>query len=144
MCAFGTNDATLTVTSGAFLTPACLSSRLPHASVSFAMSTIPFKSSSVSVGKPIMKYSFRLCHPSENAQVAAWIRSSCVTPLLITFLSLCVPASGANVRPVLRPFWTSFARSTENESTRRDGRLTEMPVSPCLSRRLLQTSRTWE
>ena len=45
---------------------------------------MPSMSSSVSVGRPIMKYSFTAFQPSENASVTARIKSSSVTPLFIT------------------------------------------------------------
>ncbi len=74
-----------------------------------------------------MKYSLIWSHPDSNASVAAAIRSSSVTPLLMMSRMRCVPASGANVSPVRRDFSTSRARAIENESTRREGNDTATP-----------------
>ena len=85
---------------------------------------MPLMSSSVSVGRPIMKYSLQRRHPALNAASNAPNRSSSVTFLLMTSRRRCVPASGATVRPPF--FWpaTSSAMSTPHESRRCEG--TEM------------------
>ena len=65
-------------------------------------STIPSRSSWVSVGRPIMKYSFKTRHPQEKTVRAVSMISSSVIFLLITSRRRWVPASGAMVKPVLR------------------------------------------
>lgn len=52
-----------------------------------------------------MKYSFTLFQPPEKAVAQVERISSSVTFLLIASRRRCVPASGANVRPLLRTFW---------------------------------------
>ena len=63
---------------------------------------MPMTSSSVSVGSPIMKYSFMRLNPRENTFSAERVMSSSVTFLLITSRMRCVPASGAKVSPEAR------------------------------------------
>ena len=89
---------------------------------------MPLMSSSVSVGRPIMKYSLQRRHPAANAASMAPNRSSSVTFLLMTSRRRCVPASGANVSP---PFFcpaTSPAMSTPNASRRCEGTEMRMPL----------------
>ena len=86
---------------------------------------MPSTSSSVSVGRPMRKYSFTRLHPWEKAASTAAYRSSSRMSLLITWRIRHVPPSGAKVRPVRRTFWISAARPTVKASTRRLGRLTD-------------------
>ena len=119
-CVFGTKKDTLTVTEP-FRLPVisrCKSSTL------YAKSAIPAKSSSVSVGSPIIKYNLTVFQPDLKAFVHAANKSSSLTPLLITSRIRCVPASGAKVRPLLRTCCTFFAISMEKLSIRKDGKLT--------------------
>ena len=86
---------------------------------------MPRMSSSVSVGRPVRKYSLTRRHPWEKADSTAPYRSSSRISLLITWRIRQVPASGANVSPVRRTFWISLAMPTVKASTRRLGRLTD-------------------
>ena len=90
---------------------------------------MPSRSSKVSVGNPIMKYSFTLLHPPWKASDTFSIRSASVTPLLITSRRRWVPASGAKVRDDLRTFWVSSRDSFSTLSMRRDGRLMDTRFS---------------
>ena len=71
-----------------------------------------------------MKYSFTVLQPLSKASVTARIRSSSVTPLLITSRMRWVPASGARVRPDLRTFWASSRDCFTKLSIRMEGRET--------------------
>ncbi len=82
---------------------------------------MPSKSSSVSVGRPIIKYSLILLQPLPKAMRATLSRLASSTPLLITSRRRWVPASGAKVKPVFFPFCISLARFMEKLSTRSDG-----------------------
>ena len=115
VCAFGTNPPTDAVQL-AFLV--CVR---PIFTTSRASSAIPRVSTSVSVGRPVRKYSFTRCQPCEYAPSTAAYRSSSVMSLLITWRIRHVPPSGANVSPVRRTFWISLAMPTVNASTRREG-----------------------
>ncbi len=53
--------------------------------------------------------------------------------LLMTWRSRHVPASGANVSPLRRTFWSSLAIPTVNASTRRLGSETLTPPVPSWS-----------
>ena len=64
-----------------------------------AVSTMPRTSSSSSVGRPIMKYSFMRWKPRPNTRSAELVMSSSVTFLVITSRMRWVPASGAKVSP---------------------------------------------
>jgi hypothetical protein len=87
-----------------------------------ASSAIPSTSSSVSVGRPHMKYSFTCRQPAAYAAATVSIRSCSLTCLLITRRSRSEPPSGANVSPDRRPLRdSSLARSMLNASTRVDG-----------------------
>ena len=66
-----------------------------------ARSAMPSTSSSVSVGRPSMKYSFTDDQPPEKAVRQDWRMSSSVTFLLMASRRRWVPASGAKVRPDL-------------------------------------------
>ena len=90
--------------------------------ISSDRSAIPAISSYVSVGRPIMKYSFTLSQPPLKAFRAPSIMFSFVRPLFITFLSLCVPASGANVSELFFTSWILLMTSREKASIRSDGR----------------------
>ena len=54
-----------------------------------------------------MKYSFTVLQPHSKASVTERIKSSSVTPLLITSRRRWVPASGARVRPDFFTCWVS-------------------------------------
>ena len=100
---------------------------------------MPSVSSSVSVGRPVRKYSFIRRQPCEYADSTAPNRSSSEINLLITWRMRHVPASGANVSPVRLARWICAAMPTVNASTRRLGKLTlTLPqpesVSPTVSR----------
>ncbi len=118
VCALGTNPPMETVQR---------MSRVPEAlrPVSItrrARSAIASTSSSVSVGRPHMKYSLTCRHPEENAAATVSMRSSSVTILLMTLRMRSEPPSGANVSPERRPLrLSSLARSMLNASTRVDG-----------------------
>ena len=86
-----------------------------------ASSAIPFTSSIVSVGSPIIKYSFTLVQPPANSIAVDFMIFSSVIFLFITSRSLCVPASGAKVIPVLRTFCTFSISSREKLSILKDG-----------------------
>ncbi len=94
----------------------------PLAMTFVAMSAIWRTSSSVSVGRPHMKYSFTCRQPLPYAVATVRIRSSSETILLMTLRMRSEPPSGAKVRPERRPFLvSSFARSMLKASTRVDG-----------------------
>ena len=85
---------------------------------SWAILAICSTSSSVSVGRPHMKYSFTCRQPLAYAVVTVLMRSSSDTILLMTRRIRSLPPSGANVRPERRPLRdSSLARSTLNAST---------------------------
>ncbi len=93
----------------------------------FAISAICSTSSSVSVGRPTMKYSFTWRQPLPYAAATVRIRSSSDTILLITLRMRSLPPSGAKVRPERRPLRvSSLARSMLKASTRVDG--SERPI----------------
>ena len=73
-------------------------------------------SSDVSVGRPIMKYSFTVVQPPEKALSAVERISSSVRFLLITSRSRWVPSSGAKVRPLRRSTLSRPASSSEKPS----------------------------
>ena len=83
---------------------------------------IAFTSSIVSVGKPIIKYSFTLVHPPEKAVLQVFNSSSSFTFLLIASLNLCEPASGAKVKPLLRTVLIFDIISSVKPSTLNDGK----------------------
>ena len=118
VCGFGTNPPIDTVQR---------MSRRPETSRPVAMtflarSAISSTSSSVSVGRPHMKYSFTCRQPWEYAAATVRIRSSSETILLITLRSRSDPPSGANVRPDRRPLReNSLASVMLKASTRVDG-----------------------
>ncbi len=119
MCGFGTNPPIDTVQRMSFWPE---TSR-PLAMTLTAMSPIWSTSSSVSVGRPHMKYSFTWRQPLPYAVATVRIRSSSETILLMTLRMRSEPPSGAKVRPERRPLRvSSLARSTLNASTRVDGR----------------------
>ena len=98
---------------------------------------MPLMSSSVSVGRPIMKYSLQRRQPAPNAASTAPNRSSSVTCLLMTSRKRCVPASGANVKPPF--FWpaTRPAISTPKLSRRCEGTEMRTPLPwNCLFKRV--------
>ena len=98
-------------------------------------------SSSVSVGRPHMKYSFTCRQPWVYAVTTVRIRSSSVTILLITLRIRSEPPSGAKVRPDRRPPRASSSASvTLNASTLVDGRDSPVCVSSCRSARPRATS----
>jgi hypothetical protein len=101
----GTCDDTLTVTSA--LPPPTM--RLPTASMRWPVSTMPRTSSSVSVGRPIMKYSLTRCQPRSNTLRVESSMCASVMFLFTTSRMRWVPASGAKVRPVMR-VWASSSR----------------------------------
>ena len=105
---------------------------------------MPLMSSSVSVGRPIIKYSFMRSQPWENDALTAFMRSSSVTPLLMTSRMRCVPASGAKVRPPFFSPATSLAISTPKESRRSEGSDTEMPLPDRFALSLRSTSSRLE
>ncbi len=105
---------------------------------------MPSTSSSVSVGRPIMKYSLRRDQPEAKAASAAPKISSSVSCLRITSRSRCVPASGAKVRPVLRTSWILFASDTEKASARSEGSDTPTPCGPNRSTSRVTNSSMWE
>ena len=120
VCGFGTNPPIDTVQrmsrEPVTVRPVRITSR--------ARSAICRTSSSVSVGRPHMKYSFTWRQPAPYAAVTVSIRSCSVTILLMTLRSRSDPPSGANVRPERRPLRdSSLARSMLNASTRVEGRL---------------------
>jgi hypothetical protein len=91
----------------------------PALITSWARRAICTTSSSVSVGRPHMKYSFTCRQPLVYAVTTVRIRSSSVTILLITLRIRSEPPSGAKVRPVRRPLRDSSSASvTLNASTR--------------------------
>ena len=119
MCGLGTKPPIETVQRMSFW-PETLR---PSAITFIAMSAIWRTSSSVSVGRPHMKYSFTWRQPLPYAVETVRIRSSSETILLMTLRMRSEPPSGAKVRPDLRPLLvSSFARSTLKASTRVDGR----------------------
>ena len=69
-----------------------------------------------------MKYSFTALYPPAKAVRQEASRSSWVTFLLMTSRSRWVPASGAKVRPLLRPLARRSIRLMEKLSARRLGR----------------------
>ena len=73
---------------------------------------MPSTSSSVSVGSPIMKYSFMRENPRPNTRCADSRMSSSVTFFATTSRMRCVPASGANVSPPARTLAISPSRSS--------------------------------
>ena len=75
----------------------------PARMTSWAISAISSTSSSVSVGRPHMKYSFTWRQPCAYAAETVRIRSSLLTILLITRRSRSEPPSGAKVSPERRP-----------------------------------------
>ena len=83
---------------------------------------IPSISSFVSVGNPVIKYNLTRFHPASNANLHPCKISSWVRFLLMTSLSLWVPASGANVKLLLRTPWTFVIKSTESSSILREGK----------------------
>src|SRR5436309_1690704 len=94
----------------------------PALITSWASRAICTTSSSVSVGRPHMKYSFTCRHPLVYAVTTVRIRSSSVTILLMTRRIRSDPPSGANVSPVRRPPRDSSSASVMlNASTRVDG-----------------------
>ena len=103
----------------------------------FAKSAMPSKSSVVSVGSPIMKYSLTLLHPPWKASETLLIRSSSVTPLLMTSRRRCVPASGANVRLVFFSFCVASSESFSTLSRRSDG----SEIDTCFSSKRRISSR---
>ena len=82
---------------------------------------MPATSASVSVGRPIMKYSFTFVQPLLKAIETVRLSSSSCTFLLMTSRRRCVPASGAKVRPLLRTEAILSVSSVEKLSTRSDG-----------------------
>ena len=64
---------------------------------------MPSRSAYVSVGSPIIKYSFTEVYPTSKAFSILSISAS-VMFLFMTSLSLCVPASGAKVSELLLEF----------------------------------------
>ena len=129
----GTKVATDAVT---FFPPAFLAifRTLPESSA------MAIKSSSVSVGRPIMKYSFMDSHPASNTCWADFSRSSSVIPLLITSLSLSLPASGAMVNPVFLTRFISDISSGVIVSTLMEGSDMAIFSSEYLSIRLASRS----
>ncbi len=94
----------------------------PLAMTFFAMVPICSTSSSVSVGRPHMKYSFTWRQPLPYAVATVLMRSSSDTILLMTLRIRSEPPSGAKVRPERRPLRdSSLARSMLKASTRVDG-----------------------
>ena len=87
-------------------------------------STRAFKSSAVSVGSPIIKYSLMTCHPRSKASLTVAIISASLIFLLITSRSRWLPASGAIVNPVLRTVLISFISSGVRVPALKDGRET--------------------
>ena len=76
-------------------------------------------SSSVSPGSPIMKYSLICLQPLSHAVLTPRRSSWLVRPLLMTSRIRCVPASGANVRPLRFPeLLMMLAMSSSKRSTR--------------------------
>ena len=127
VCAFGIKLDTLTVTWIRFFTRPLRAAAVPKSATFRAKEIMPSRSRVSSVGNPSIKYNFMADQPAKKAASVAANRSSSVTPLLITSRKRCVPASGAKVKPVLRPFCTSSAKSTEKESTRSEGKDTAIP-----------------
>ena len=84
---------------------------------------MPMTSSSVSVGRPSMKYSFTALQPPSKAVRQDCNRSSSFTFLLMVSRIRWVPASGAKVMLVLRTRWRRCMMLMENPSARREGRL---------------------
>ena len=82
---------------------------------------IPSRSSSVSVGMPIMKYSFSTLQPLEKMTAAASRRSCSASGLLMTHRRRSVPASGARVKPLLRTPATARIISGVSVPMRSDG-----------------------
>ena len=76
----------------------------------------------VSVGSPIIKYSFTEVQPPAKALVQVRSTSSSVTFLLITSRIRWVPASGAKVSPLRRTLDSLSTSSSLKLSTRRLGR----------------------
>ena len=83
---------------------------------------MPFTSSMVSVGSPTMKYSLRFSQPLSNAAAKVSSIASSGIALLMTCLSLSVPASGAKVSVVLRRYGNDSINSIEDVSRRRLGK----------------------
>ncbi len=120
MCGFGTNPPIDTVQRMS-LRPVTWR---PSAITRLASSATCSTSSSVSVGRPTMKYSFTWRQPCEYAAETVRIRSSSVTILLMTLRIRSLPPSGAKVRPERRPLReNSLARVMLKASTRVLGRL---------------------
>ena len=105
----------------------------PSCSTRRESSAIPVTSSNVSVGKPIMKYSFTASQPAASASSAAENRSDSLTFLLITSRSRWVPASGVKVSPSLSPRLNPFSQTNGKESSRKDGRDRPIPQLPYLA-----------
>jgi hypothetical protein len=118
VCGFGTNPPIDTVHRMSLVPVAAR----PALITSWASRAIWSTSSSVSVGRPHMKYNFTCRQPFEYAVTTVLIRSSSDTILLITRRIRSDPPSGAKVRPVRRPFFdSSWASVMLNASTRVDG-----------------------
>ena len=103
-------------------------------------------SSSRSVGRPIMKYSFTCPQPREYAWSAMSSSSSSGIHLLITARSRGLAASGAKVRPVRRISATMSASSTLKLSRRRLRAGSRSPASGAARSTVLLTSwrtRLW-
>jgi hypothetical protein len=87
----------------------------------------PRTSSSSSVGSPIMKYSLSRCQPRENTRRELSSMCASVTFLFTTSRMRWVPASGANVRPLMRVCASSSSRSSLRPYARSDATLIDTP-----------------
>ena len=107
-------------------------------------SAMPRISSSVSVGRPSMKYSFTRLQPPSKAMAAPFRMTSSVSPLLITSRSRWLPASGAKVRLLFFTSCTFPMMSREKASMRREGREMFTIFSRQVSIRKVTSSSRWE
>ena len=122
--------------------------RLPAASrpISFTRrprSTMPSTSSSVSEGRPTMKYILMLVQPRAKALEAAPKRSSSLTSLLTALRRRWLPASGASVSVCFFPLAMALATSTEKLSTRVLGSEILRSGKAVVSASTMGTMRLW-
>ena len=100
-------------------------------------------SSTVSVGRPSIKYSFTRFQPASKACLAPFRITSSVRPLLITSRRRWEPASGAKVRLLFLISWTLLITSREKASMRREGREMFTPLPLNSSMRKLTRPSSW-
>ena len=93
------------------------------------ISGIAVMSSSVSVGRPDIKYILRLFQPDLKRLSSVAVYISDVKSLFITDLSLSVPASGAIVNPDFLTALISLRRSLFTDATLSEGRETDILFS---------------